>query len=359
MSVLDRYSLKKPFRNSVTPLLEAILNITSGHDHDGVNSKLVASDYSGPDIRTGKITLNGGGATPVVFGTATAASKTTGDGTFDLTAVGDGGTIIINPDGDGNQTATINAAAATSVSAASPSTDISAESDDSFSIAVDGGEAEDVQLTLTGLDTGAKIATAMQNAIRALGGAAADVTVAYTSVYTVTSGTLGTGSSIVIAAPSTGGSLCEELKLGTPGSGVETAGTGDCVNLAAVTAAEVVAVCDDDMTGVTATVSGDAVKFTSDTTGKDSSLVIGNGTLDAALTLTNAAAFYGAQSIGYSTDMADDEYFVTATLNGVARASLGATGLSITTRTTAGFSVECETAASTAAVDVIIVGTAA
>jgi hypothetical protein len=199
----------------------------------------------------------------------------------------------------------------------------------------------------------------MQTQIQALGGAATAVTVAYTTVYTVTSGTLGTGSAIVIAAPSTGGSICEELKIGTAAGGVETAGTGDCANLAAVTATEIVAVCTSDMTGLTAVVDGDAVKFTSATTGKGSSLVVGAGTLDTVLTLTNSAAYHGAQSLGYATDMADAAYFVAATLNGVAAASLGATGLSITSRTAAGFNVECETTSSTAAVDLIIAGTAA
>jgi hypothetical protein len=321
---------------------------------------LADSATQGPAvIRTGKITLNGANPSPVVFGDATAATVSTGDGTFDMTGVGDGGTIIINPDGAGNQTATINAAAGTSVSGASPSTNISGESDNSFSIAIDGGAAADVTLTLTGLDSGAAIAGRMQTQIQALGGAATAVTVAYTTVYTVTSSKLGTDSAIVIAAPSTGGSICEELKIGTAAGGVETAGTGDCANLAAVTATEIAAVCTSDMTGLTAVVDGDAVKFTSDTTGKDSSLVVGAGTLDTVLTLTNAAAYHGAQSLGYDSDMADAAYFVAATLNGVAAASLGATGLSITSRTAAGFNVECETTSSTAAVDLIIAGTAA
>jgi hypothetical protein len=83
---------------------------------------------------------------------------------------------------------------------------------------------------------------------------------------------------------------------------------------------------------------------------------MGNGTLNTVLGLTNEAEYYGMVGMGYSTDMADANYFAVATLNGTT--TLTSLNLSITNRSTTGFHVRCETAASTQYVDVIIMGVA-
>ena len=203
-------------------------------------------------------------------------------------------------------------------------------------------------------ETCAAIASAMETAIQDLGGKKAAVTVAFDSVYTITSGTLGTGSSVVITDAAEA-NVADDLKLGAANEGVETAGTGDFVDAAAATPAEVAAAINEKATGWTATAEGNKIRITSPTAGKDSSLVVNAGsTADEILGITGSA--YGAQGLGYDTDMADANYLALATLNGVASASLADAGLSITGRTAAGFQVECETAAAAHDVDVLILG---
>lgn len=317
-------------------------------------------------IRIGTVTLGGANPTPVSFQGDTAASVTSDNsGPYDLTGVGDGGTIILNPDGLGADTATVNFALATSVSGATPSTDISGGVDTKFMISVDGADAEEVTLDLTadsGLDSGAKIATEMQTKIQALGGVFAAVTVDYNvsnaGKYTIKSGTYGTGSSVVITRAA-GNNVTEELKIGTDDGGAETAGTGDVVNAAAATAAEIAAVINTDIAGVTADGSSGSVVITSGTEGSTSSIVMGNGTLNAAIGLTNAAGFYGAAGLGYASDMANANYKVIATLSGVAAGSLANKALSINNRLAGGFDLVCQTAAATDEVDIIIIGQAA
>lgn len=305
---------------------------------------------------------NGTGMTPISFvGDAAARVTTTVDGSggIDLSGVGDGGTIILNPDGAGADTATLNAAAATSVSDATPSTDISAEADSKFRIAVNGGDAEEVTLDLTadgGLDSGAKIATEMQTKIQALGGDFAAVTVDYNvsnaGKYTVTSGQVGNGSAVVIT-PATSGSITEELKIGEAAGGVETAGTGDCADIAAVTLDELCTLINGDIALVTATNDGEHITISSKTKGVGSSIVVGAGTLNVAVGLTNAAEYYGAAGLGIS-DMASDEYTVMATMLGAAQADVAA--FSVDNLAEDGFDLICEDATSTDGVMLWILG---
>ena len=196
-----------------------------------------------------------------------------------------------------------------------------------------------------------------RRAIQALGGNKTGVTVAYTTVYTVTSGTLGTGSSVIIT-DAAADNVADDLKLSAANAGVETAGTGDFVDAAAATPAEIAAAINDAATGWTATVEGNKIRITSATTGKDSSLVVNSAcTADTVLGITGSA--YGGQGLEYDTDMANGDYMVLATLNGVAQTNLAAKCLSITNRTAAGFSVECETVAAEHGVDVLVLGVAA
>lgn len=327
---------------------------------DGITVGGVAGGALVDSIKVAKITLNGGTYTPVVFGSATAATVTSTEAeTYDLTGVGDGGTIIINPDGAGVDTATVNFAGGNSISGASPSTDISGGVDKKFNISVDGDAAEEVELTLAGLNSGAGIAAAMQDAIRALGGNKALVTVDYNSTtagkYHIASPTLGTNSAVVITEADSF-SVTEELKIGTVAGGVETAGTGDVADATAATAAEIAAVINTDIAGVTADGTSGSLVITSDTTGAGSTLVFGDSTLKTVLGLANALTAYGSEGLGL-TDMADTDYVVSAVLTGAADQS--ARGLSINNIATTGFRVYCETTAATDDVFLTICGLSA
>ena len=317
-------------------------------------------------IRIGTVTLGGANPTPVSFQDDTAASVTSDNAeTYDLTGVGDGGTIILNPDGLGVDTATVNFALATSVSAGTPSTDISGGADNKFMISVDGDDAETVTLDLAaggGINDGAKIAAEMQTKIQALGGnktaALVDYNVTNAGKYTIKSGTYGTGSAVVVTRAADH-NVTEELKIGTGDGGVETAGTGDVVNAAEATADEIAAVINTDIAGVTADGTSGSVVITSDTEGSGSSIVMGNGTLNTVLGFTNTDAFYGAVGLGYGSDMANDDYKVTATLNGTLANAVADKALSANSRTVSGFDLVCETAAATDDVDIIVFGQAA
>ncbi|GEM_PF-2021029 len=309
-------------------------------------------------IRIGTVTLNGANPTPVNFQADTAASLTSALAeTYDLTGIGDGGTIIIDPDGNGNDTATINFTAGTSVSGAAAPEDIHLETDSKFMIAVDGDAAEEVVLNLAACDTGAHTATEMQTKIQALGGNKANVTVGFAGgQYTITSGTYGTGSSVVIT-DAVSGNICEELKIGVANGGVETAGTGDVVDASVATAAEIAAVINTDIAGVTADGSSGSVVITSNTTGSGSSLVLGAGTLNAVFNFP--ASDYGAVGLGYASDMANNTYKAVATLTGTIAGALANKALSVNNKTASGFDLVCQTAGATDTVDIVVLGQAA
>jgi len=311
-------------------------------------------------VRIGAVSMNGTGTTPILFQAATAATVTsTNAETYDLTGVGDGGTIIINPDGEGNQTATINFAQGYHTGGDGMSTDISGGDDNKFKIAVDGDVDTEtyhvITLTLVNCDSGANIAAEAQTQIQALTGVYAAVTVAFSTDHLViTSGTYGTGSKVRILRADDH-NVTEELEIGPDGDS-DTDGTGDVVNAAAATAAEIVDVMNADMDYLTASDASGSIKADSDTTGKDSSLVIGAGTLNTVLGFTEANEYYGGQGLGYDGDMADTNYIVTAVLEGVAQNSIAGKGLSINSKATDGFDLVCEDATSTDGVDLIIVG---
>ena len=112
---------------------------------------------------------------------------------------------------------------------ANPSIDISGGTDTSFKILADSeSTAQTVALTVAGLSSGAAIATAMQAAIRALGGAYSLVTVSYegapdTDYYLITSGTTGAASAITITN-ATSNNVADNLKIGVANGGSSTAG---------------------------------------------------------------------------------------------------------------------------------------
>ena len=331
-----------------------MLNDFSGRPVAKLSSEVAALQAAAESpFRVGTIVLSGANPTRVNLQDDAAAYLVGSNaGPFDLST--DGLTFVVTVDGT-EDTATFNCAAGTSVSGASPSTDITGEVDTKIKIAVNGGAAAEVTLDKAGKNTGALIAAELQTKIRALGGAAAAVTVGYAAgVYTVTSGTKGTGSSIVIT-PAASGSLTEELKLGVAGGGTETAGTGDFVNAAAATIAEVIAVFTADLGDIAAVSASGKVKITgdTDTTGTDSIIVVGAGTANTVLGFANSATVYGAQGLGYDTDMASASYLVVPVLNGASATDLG---ISVASKAAGEFGLVCETAASTATADLLVVG---
>lgn len=317
---------------------------------DSLNKFIKGSKpFHNGSFRAGVIQLNGVNPTHVEFTDDTAAVKTLSGAPWDMHDPGNGGTVIMTFDGGSAKTATVNAAAGKSVSAASPSTDISAGSDTNFKISVDGDTAETVTLTLTGLTSGAAIATEMQAKIRALGGNKAAVTVAYTTVYTITSSKLGTGSHVVITDGSTA-SVAAALKIGAANGGTETAGTGDCADIKAVTAAELAAVLTTDfasVTGISIVAGASSIVITSPTKGRTSKIAIGNGTLDTVLSLTNGAATTGGIGLGYDKDMADASYAVFVTQDQDGSETLSADTYMVDGKTASGFDISAGTAAST------------
>lgn len=116
----------------------------------------------------------------------------------------------------------------TSTSNSSPSEDISGGTDAAFKIAVDKNPVVDVTLTgLEDLDSGAAIAAAAETAINAAleaAGQGGRVTVAFDSVYIITSQLRGVRSSVVVTAGSSG-NVADNLKLGVANSGVEVVGS--------------------------------------------------------------------------------------------------------------------------------------
>lgn len=110
---------------------------------------------------------------------------------------------------------------------ANPSTNISTGTDTTLQIAVDADVVSRtfhaVTLTLTGLTTGAAIATALQTAIQAIGGIYAAVTVTYTTIYTITSGTSGVGSYVRVI-PGATNDVSAALGLGVANGATDSPG---------------------------------------------------------------------------------------------------------------------------------------
>jgi len=323
------------------------------------------------------------GAKPIVFRQDTkAVAIGTVEAPFTLTH---GGTFIVN-----TKTMTAQGTAGTHVSGASPAIDITGLTTPNFKISADGDpEFHTVTLATTDNDTGPEIAAEMQTKIRAIGGVYATITVAYTTVYTITSGTKGTGSKIRIADGDEN-NVADDLKIGTANGGTNNDGTGNVVNLAAVTIPEMIAMAqaaeltavvlseagdlkigttnggtNNDGTGnvvnlaavtipemiamaqaagLTAVVlsdSGGKLKLETVAVGKDASLVVGAGTLNTALGFSSGTT-YGAQGF-YGKDMPNTSYKV-----------FGPAGelLTVSDKTTSGFTATHD---STEDIDVIVI----
>ena len=323
----------------------------------------VAALVGDASIRRGRVTMDADGKARVAFkedGPATLLGTVAGP--YDLTGVGDGGTIIVNPDGDGAKTVTINFAAGKHEGGASCSTDMTGEVDTKLKIRANGDETwHEITCDWTLCNSGAAIATQLQTQIQALGATYgySAITVGFANgKLTFTSAQAGTGSTIEIARADTL-DCCDELDIGP--NGTTTPGTGDVINAAAAAAAELVAVINADLAAesIIATAESGKIRLTSKTNGAGSFILMGDSTLKTVLGLANAAVAYGTQGLGYETDMEDAEFVVMATLDGVAQTSLIAKFLSITNKSVSGFVVECGDNTATDDVAVAIFGQAA
>jgi len=315
------------------------------------------------NVRMGRVQLRGTADTPVVFQEDTAATLTsTNQGPFDCSGVGSGGTILCNTDDIGEDTATLEATAGSSISGADPGLDIHLETDNAFMISVDGDDPEKVELVLANCTSGAATAAEMQTQIRALTGKKALVTVDYDSTapgkYAILSPTLGTDSEVVVTDSLTL-NIAEELKIGEANGGVETGGTGDCGDITAVTCDELVTLLTGDLGDLTPTNADEYLVLTSKTEGRGSSLVMGNSTLKTVVGLADAAANYGAQGLGYASDMADALYNVQLTIYDTAAGSLADIAVGVNDLAASGFSISCETAADESKIMVTVHGVAA
>ena len=303
--------------------------------------------------------LNAHGLTPVAFMTAHAAYIEGGAGPYDFSGVGNGGTIKLTIDELDEDTATFNATAGYHTGGLNPSVNISAGSVTSFKIQVDGGAIQTIVLTLTGLTSGAAIAAAIQAAIQAKGGVYAAVTCTYEHAppvdhYLITSHDMGTGSAVLITNADTL-NVAAVLKIGTVNGGTSTPGTGDAVSIHAVTRGEVATLLEGDIEGVTATYVS-VLTVTSDTTGKDSKVLAGNGTLNTLIGCPNLEADYGAQGLGFASNMSDANYIVMLTLNGTADPTSKV--VTVNSRSVSGFDIVSDGATDADYVDILVIGVA-
>lgn len=313
---------------------------------DAVNKGQLDAAVGGAfGIRGGLVKLDGDGKARVVFQEDTPAQIAgTTAGPYDLTGVGNGGTIIVNSDGGGAETVTVNFAAGKHVGGTDESTDMTLEVDTKLVISVDDDDPEEVTFAWAGCNTGNLIAAQMQTAIRALGGNKTLVTVGHDGTkYTITSPTLGTASKIRITRADDH-DCCDELDIG-PGNGTDTDGTGDVADASAALTTEIADLINTDLAAESIEASEDATHhlvLTSKTAGSGSTLVMGNSTLKTVIGIPDATKDYGSQGLGYASDMPNATYAVVATLKDLAQASLAGTGLAITNIAASGFVVECE-----------------
>lgn len=120
-------------------------------------------------------------------------------------------------------------------------------------------------------------------------------------------------------------------------------------------AAEIAALCEGDMSGIVIDTEAGAIVFRSDSTGSASSMVIGGGTANTVLGITESDTEYGAEGLGYDTetlDVTSTDYCPSLQLAGTtttASKNLGAYNFSA-----AGFDIYCETAGCTDEVRCIV-----
>ena len=294
MLELDLTKIVRRVRQELTKIADAI----------NINSVAISSIKN--SVFHEEVVLNGTTETRVSMEGDLSAELDFGAGTW---ASDDAETLILN-----DETFTILAEAGFSQGADGADTDISGGADSKFKISVDGDEAEEVELDLTSLDSGAAIAAEMQTKIRALEGNKTGVVVEFNSGddnYKITSGTKGSNSSVVITRADSS-NVTEELKIGQDGE-EEVQGTGNVGNAAAVTAEELAEIINDTAVSITAYVDvNDELVILSDDIGKDAEIEVGDGDLNTELDITNGDLYKGAQGLDIDEDL---EHVITQSLN--------------------------------------------
>jgi hypothetical protein len=236
--------------------------------------------YTTPGDSTTKTSAPGTLVLQTASGSATAGSVTgTVVGPY---ALADGDTIIIDVDAGGNDTATFNATAASRTCANTGTYNLTNGWTLTFSI--NGGTVRTATfLTANFANIAAATAQEVVNVLNAtiatydMGGVAS----VDAGAVKIASNRKGTGSAVNV----TGGTSNATLGF-TTGS---IAGTGDAVNAAAVTVAELKTLIEGDITGLTVTDVGGAVKIASNTTGGSSTIVVSaSSTMDDELGIDNA-----------------------------------------------------------------------
>lgn len=195
----------------------------------------------------------------------------------ELYSLVDGDTLVVNVDAGGDATATFNASAG-SRTAANSETYALADGQ-TLLVAIDGGVAQTVTFnTAEFVAIGAATAAEVNAVINAeLVGAKC----AGASAPTITSDSLGTGSSVEV----TGGTAAAAFAFA---AGVGS-GAGDAVDASAVTVAELKTLIEGDIPGLTVTDEGGAPRISSNTTGPASSIAVNaTSTMDTKLGVDNA-----------------------------------------------------------------------
>jgi hypothetical protein len=296
-----------------------------------------------------------GGATPVLFQDDAVPFITGIAEATDMHTVGHNGTIKIQNDADGDETATLECTAGTHTGGGDCSTDMTGNTDTKLKIRANGDETwHTITCDWSGCDSGAAIATQLQTKVRALGATHgySRITVAFSSDHLVfTSLDHGTASTIEIDRAADH-DCCDDLDIG-PDNGVTAVGTGDVANIYAVTPEEIAALINGDMSNVVADASSGTLVISGTTEGRAGKVTAGNGTLNTLCGIPNGKIAYGAQGMGLDADWDDALYDVFLTYKGAAAASKD---LGWASPTVEGFTVTCETGSDTGYVSVLVVG---
>ncbi len=167
-------------------------------------------------------------------------NTTTGSETANDTLTVCGSAITLKASG-ANATAQANIAAGTAGTSISGATPALTATGLAVNVNINGDGAQIIYIDDAGTHTGAQVASKIQTAIRALTAvnslnavALSAATCAYTTVYTITSGALGSNSSVVVT-PVPGNLGAANLKLGLGAGGTEAAGTASTLNNIATT----------------------------------------------------------------------------------------------------------------------------
>lgn len=296
-----------------------------------------------------------GGATPVLFQDDAVPFITGIAEATDMHTVGHNGTIKIQNDADGDETATLECTAGTHTGGGDCSTDMTGNTDTKFKIRANGDETwHTITCDWSDCNSGAAIANQIQTKVQALGATHgySRITVAFSSDHLVfTSLDHGTASTIEIDRAADH-DCCDDLDIG-PDNGVTAVGTGDVANIYAVTPEEIATLINGDMSNVEADASSGTLVISGGTAGRAGKVAAGNGTLNTLCGIPNGEIAYGAQGMGLDADWDDALYDVFLTYKGAAAASKD---LGWASPTVEGFTVTCETGSDTGYVSVLVVG---